>query len=275
MGTDGTQEREPAASNASASENHDSPHRRRPYDREFEPAIREGFLTVAQAAQRNNRQAYASALCRRYGLTNELALEVADNRIRLYEALRRRVTPAHVSRAPRFRLSRRAAVWIGVVAAVTVLGLAGQMAYMWNRQVETARELERRSMEQQSQGGADAFPSPGVETSRAKIERDAQGRITRVTATRSDQVMETICSEAVPLGYCVTLDIVQVMREYPDARVARFTDATDPDKAWIVHLRRDRRAGLWSAGDGHSPLVAVIDPATARFGNAIGRETEP
>jgi len=59
------------------------------YDRNFEPAIREGLLSVQEAVRRGNRQAYAEQLGRRYYLSTELAFEVTDNRTRLFDVLQK------------------------------------------------------------------------------------------------------------------------------------------------------------------------------------------
>jgi hypothetical protein len=242
-------------------------YRRLPYDRAFEPAIREGLLTVQQATQRNNRQEYADALSRRYGLPSDLALDVTDNRITFYQAIRelgRRTAGLDVGAPARGWLKTRFLLLVGVVALVVVIVVVVQATVLWNRHVETARELEQRSMGSDDvELSATPATDPGL-SRQAAIERDPEGRITRVTAIRPELVMATICREALATGYCATLSVDQVMAEYPDAKVGRFTEVTDLGQSWIVHLRRDRRTGRWSAGDGHRPLQALIDPASGR-----------
>ena len=55
----------------------------------FHTAVREGSLTIRDALNRGNRDAFASALVNRHGLASALAFDVADNRISLRRAIRR------------------------------------------------------------------------------------------------------------------------------------------------------------------------------------------
>jgi hypothetical protein len=243
-------------------------YRRRPYDRAFEPAIREGLLNARQATQRGNRQNYAVALARRYRLPIDLALQVTDNRIRVFEALRildDRNAARTAALAPRRWVSPRLLLVAGFVAGVAVLGMAIQATILWNRHVDSARRLEQRSLTAapRIEGSAPQGVDAGESASRqVQIRRDSAGRITLVTASKPEQVMATVCREALASGYCATLSIDQVMAEFPDAKIGRFTEVTDLEHTWIVHLRRDHTTGRWSAGNGHRPLQAVVDPAS-------------
>jgi hypothetical protein len=241
-------------------------HRRLRYDRAFESAIREGYLTAEQARQRNNRQAYANALCQRYGLTMSLALKIADNRTQLSDVLRRRAEPPNRSMVstPGISLSPRRVVWIVPVVAAMLLGLAGLTAYLWHRQVETARQLEQRSMVRAVRRNAAPPPVSAVVTPRVEVERDANDRVTRMTAAKPEQVMDAICDQVAPSGFCATREIAQIIAGFPDIKIGRFTDATDLSKTWTVRLRRDRRSRRWSAGDGQRPLMAAIGSASTR-----------
>jgi hypothetical protein len=67
------------------------------YDVNFGSAVNDKYLTVRQAAERGDRELYASKLSRRHGLSMDLAFLVADNRLRLDEALRKKSAVAERS----------------------------------------------------------------------------------------------------------------------------------------------------------------------------------
>ena len=60
------------------------------FDPGFRTAVDRGWLTVQQAVQRGNREAFATRLSRRHGIPMAQALKIADNRVRLAEVLRKK-----------------------------------------------------------------------------------------------------------------------------------------------------------------------------------------
>jgi hypothetical protein len=196
------------------------------------------------------------------------ALEIADNRTQLSEVLRRRSEPSQqqppVSK-PRSPSSRPRMVWALPVVAIMIFGIAGLNAYLWHRQVETARLLEQRSMAQSVRRiAAPPPPEVAVTAPRVDVERDARGRVTRITAAKPELVMDAICGQVTPSGFCTTREIAQIIAGYPDVKIGRFTDPSDLSKTWTVRLRRDRSSRRWSAGDGQRALMASISFASAQ-----------
>jgi hypothetical protein len=70
------------------------------YDVNFASAVSDRLLTVRQAAERGDRELYASKLARRHGLSMDRAYLVADNRLRLDEALRQNAAAAERGAVP-------------------------------------------------------------------------------------------------------------------------------------------------------------------------------
>jgi hypothetical protein len=241
------------------------------YDRKFEPAIREGFLSVQEAVRRGNRQAYAEELGRRYFLSADLALEVADNRTRLVDILRRTgQIPGH----PASRCERRGPARLQLMTLLLgVLVLTGLFSVQqWQRQGEIARSMERVSLS--APGAApseDASPASvaALEDTRMSIERDEQGRITMVSARRPADVLAAFCTATRGVT-CVTKEIRPSEPRFPGRRLGYLTVTNTSDESRILPIRRDRRSGRWVAGNGLGPIVSTGEDELAGKGGAVG-----
>lgn len=236
------------------------------YDRHFETAVADGFLTVREARERGNRRAYADDLEQRYSLPPVVALQVADNRVRLREALEKldRLTapPIRIPKPPRpFPWDRI----VGAVAiACVVLALGHHVQRLWSDQVAVGRELELASfaaidrLAAQPAQTLSANPGSGV-----AVQRDELGRITRVSAGKPASVLETLCRIASGSTSCVWMELEKVEPRQAGRRVGRFVDAID-GITWAVVIRRDLSSGRWLSGTGLRPIVPVPE-ADPRF----------
>jgi len=245
--------------------------RRRSYDKAFEPAVAEGLLTVQAAWSRGSREAYAVGLQRRYELSSALALDVADNRKSLIDALEildrqeMGVLPELTGTRRRFR---RQLLPVAVVIAGLLLVLGRYGGQMWERQGRIARDLEQLSFAavsrppaasvRQDQIGA---PGPGL-----KVQRDELGRVTQVSAGKPTAVLEGICRLASSAGSCEWMQVRHTEPRYPGRRIGRFATAHDDGERWVVRIRLNRSSGHWFVGTGLRPIEPVPDDERAVTG---------
>lgn len=244
------------------------------YDRNFEPAILEGLLSVQEAVRRGNRNAYAESLSRRYYLSADLALEVADNRTRLVDILRTTgQIPGHpVPRSERHGPARLQLVTM-LIGIFTLTGLFS--VHQWHHQGEIARRVERISLEAQTPAPrehASAAPVVAFEKSRMSIERDAQGRITQVSAGRPADVLAAFCTATRDVT-CVTKEIRPSEPRFPGRRLGYLTVAHTAEESRVVPIRRDQRSGRWFAGTGLGPIVSDDEDAWPDPGEPAGEPT--
>lgn len=238
--------------------------RRRTYDSAFEPAVAEGLLTVQDAWARGSREAYSIGLQRRYGLTSVLALEVADNRLSLHEALE--ILDRQAS-GTLFELTdtnpRTRWFWlpVAVMIAGSLLFLGRYGDQLWEHQVRVARELEQRSLAPASRSPAAAARKQPIADSAVglKVLRDAYGRVTLVSAGRPVAVLDEICRLASESGSCAWKQLRQLRPRHAGHRVGRFAPAQDDGEIWVVRIHLNRSSGRWIAGTGLRPLEPVPD----------------
>lgn len=243
------------------------------YDRNFEPAIRAGFLSVQEAVRRGNRQAYAEQLGRRYYLSTELAFEVTDNRVRLFDVLQKTgQIPGHP--APRRERPGPARLQVvtllfGVFVLTGLLGLQ-----QWQQQGRIARQVERISL-------AAPEPAPGEPATPAlraapkksgmSIERDEQGRVTMISAGRPEEVLAAFCTST-PSVTCETKEIRPSEPRFPGRRLGYLTVTHTSEDSRILPIRRDRRSGRWYAGNGLGPIVSTREGGSSVQGGPTGKD---
>jgi hypothetical protein len=246
------------------------PQRRQRYDRGFERAVAEGHLTVEQAVARGSRRAYVAALQRRNGLPLSLALQVADNRLRLYEALGRsdrELALAHLTqRAREFGRRRLLALVLVFVSAVYVVGHYGKER--WERQTEVGREMERAWLTATAMPAAkrnvphsrSAVTEP---TSTVKTERNPAGYVTRVSAGSPSAVIDALCRAFSLSGSCRRSEVRDTEPRYPGRRIGSFV--AEENGIYMVHIRRDRSSGRWLVGTGLQPVTPFPDTGRSSF----------
>ena len=227
------------------------------YDRNFEPAVREGLLTVGEAIRRGNRQAYAEHLAQRFRLSEKLALRVTDNRARLADVLRATgKIPGHPSPRGGIGAPQRLQALTLVLGLLALSGLFS--LHEWRHQREMGRRLEALQIpaSQAELPPTDSTRAVAPQGSRTSIERDGSGHITRVSAGHPADVLSALC-EATPFAACGTMEIRPTEPPFPGRRVGRFSVRHATAQSETFTIRRDRKTGRWVAGTGLRPIVGV------------------
>jgi len=238
--------------------------RRSSYDKAFEPAVAEGFLTVQAAWARGSREAYAVGLQCRYQLSNALALKVADNRVSLIDALEildRQAAGALSELTDTRRRFRWQLLPFAVVIAGILLLWGRYGEQLWEDQSRIALDMEQLSFAAVSQPPAapvrqeqDGAPAAGL-----KVWRDEFGQVTQVSASRPIAVLEEICRLASSSGSCEWMEVRHTEPRYPGRRIGRFTAAHGDGEVWVVRIRLNRSSGRWFVGTGLRPVEPVPD----------------
>ena len=118
------------------------------FDRSFADAVAAGRLSPQQAAMRGKREVFAEQLVERHQITMERALEVADNKIPLLEAVRQGEFTVNLEIEPqrrRFPFVRVLFAAAGVLA-VTAVAVAVIITQYPEVSVEPVRERQRVPM---------------------------------------------------------------------------------------------------------------------------------
>ncbi len=229
------------------------------YDREFEPAVGEGLLTVGEAIRRGNRRAYTEHLVQRFRLSEDLALRVTDNRARLTDVLRAtgRI-PGHPEPRGGIDAPRRLQALTLVLGLLALFGLFG--LHEWERQREMGRRLEALQIPafQEVVPRTESTDAVVPQDSRTSIERDDSGRITKVSAGHPADVLSALC-QATPLGACGMMEIQPTEPPFPGRRVGHFAVVHSIEQSQALTIRRDRETGRWIAGTGLRPIVIEPD----------------
>jgi hypothetical protein len=224
---------EPAAAGASA-----GPDAELPYDPAFQAAVESGFLTARQAGERGHREMLATSLAGRHGLPLKLAYAVADNRLSLVEALRKRDAAREqplnltVPAGP----SPRA---IGLFLALAACGALALALESWNRPAPVTRALGQ-----------------------AEMKVDHRGRLLRVAGPDPQTVLETYCA-AGEAGPCRVLAVVPASSAGGRARIGLIRPSDDRGALLAITIEEDKAAGLWFAGDGETPIAVRSAPEGA------------
>jgi hypothetical protein len=230
------------------------------YDPGFEPAIAAGLLSPYEAAQRGKRQELAERLSRRHGIPIEVALQVADNRIRLSQAQAfaksRRRDPVELpkkkpARQAGFRGSR---VWL-VGAVLGVAGAAGLILSGVETPLTPAGRQRPGPLTQAVEPTLDPLPQTAPDAPGAPdvtVQRDALGNPTRISGRDPKSVLLAYCT-AEP--YYEPVGLLPHRSARPNLRLAVIRDTGDAGGSLrIVRVNRERDGRGWFAGDGREPI---------------------
>ena len=215
----------------------------------FRPAVQAGTLTVGQAIQRGSRSVFASKLVARHGLSESVALDVADNKIPLIKAVRQR-GPREPIRAHRPVTSRspgRMTLLVTTLALVVLL--AGGLA-TW-QEWEALRSSERAAVAERRQRAIKS----------TSIVRDDVGRMTEISGTDPRDVLVAYCSEVVEGDQPrKPLEVAQPVPPEHGVRLGIFTDPRQRGAKFAIRIERRGGARRWSAGGNGEPVRVIKAP---------------
>jgi len=178
----------------------------------------------------------------------------------------------HVARdmaKERLQLTGRQIGLIIVLASLT-LGLSGRHAYRtWQGLVEEGKTAQRntvasaeaiKSAERKALAKSRKNQADKPNALEATVLRDAENRITQVIAANPMIVLTAYCTAASATHEQEPLELAQASPPTPDERVGIFRDFSRLEANRAIHIRQDREAQRWIAGDGITPLESRLAP---------------
>ena len=213
------------------------------YDPAFQPAVDAGWLTARQAKERGRRDTYVTRLRNRHGLSAAAAAKVADNRITLLEAIRRREAEARQPQGRGQEGSLVRTLALGVLLAAALVGLA----------------VSRQPGTTLSNAQVNTLESRGT----AEYLTDSEGRLVEVRGPSPRSVLEGYCSAVGAQRSLEPLDLAPSSLPGPRSRLGLFRDKEDPTTLLSITIWEDIDGGRWVAGNEGKPLVAEVAPPGA------------
>ncbi len=248
------------------------------YDPEYKGAVSEGLLTARQALERGSRKAQVLRLEQRHDLPNDLAELVADNRLSLLAAVRKREMrkATHDKITVRWEDRPRPRPFLAAaVAILATLAVGGYGLRLWLAQVDMAHQAETaaavaiatESKVERSDPEETTLPVPEVGAAPAG---------TSITTDQSRQPLEIRgpTPKAVLLAYCSAgedanfVEPVELASAEPNQRGLRFgilRDWRDGTQTHAIQIRQDHRTRRWFAGDGAHPIPR-LEPVRLTLG---------
>ncbi|HUD70549.1 MAG TPA: hypothetical protein VMQ62_01195 [Dongiaceae bacterium] len=251
------------------------------YDPGFRDAVRDGCLTVQQAAERGDRRELASRLAHRHRLPMALALQVADNRITVHKALQTK-TEEEAREVPRSQTSISHGIWNFMITAMGALILSGLLVRAWHEWDEyltvraeaserprvvlpAARPAEPPSAPPTTRAAA-ATASPAMTVART----DAAGQLIEVVGPDARSVLIAFCNGGRSAGHRRAFGVAPSMPPGSGVRMGLFTNLDQESQPMrAIRIRRDPRTGRWSAGDGRSPITTESAPPLSDGGRIV------
>ncbi len=237
------------------------------YDPEYKGAVAEGLLTARQALERGSRKAQILRLEQRHDLPRDLAELVADNRLSLLAAVRKREMrkTTHDKITVRWEDRPRPRPFLAAaVAILATLAVGGYGLRLWLAQVDMAHQADRAEavaiaaerLVERSNPEETTLPVPEVGAAPAG---------TSITTDQNRQPLEIRgpTPKAVLLAYCSAgedanfVEPVELASAEPNQRGLRFgilRDWRDGTRTHAIQIRQDHRTRRWFAGDGAHPI---------------------
>ena len=240
------------------------------YDDGFKAAVRDGCLTPQQAAERGDREALIHRLAQRHRLPSQLAVQVAENRITVHQALQRKAA-TEAQEVPRPQTSISHGVWnftIATLGCLILLGAGARAWQEWEEYLTTKADAAQRpalvlpsapvAPAEAPQGGSHAAPSTPSLTLPVT---DAAGQLIMVTGPDPRSVLVAFCNTGHNAGRRQAFAIGPSSPPSGTARVGLFRNLEQPNAPMrAIRIRRDTRSGRWMAGDGHQPIQTEPSP---------------
>ena len=238
------------------------------YDPAFAEAVAQGYLSVQQAIERGERGRYVKRLIERHGISESLALMVADNKTSLTMALRKdREEVAEILRPMRVAVWKKALGAAIAGLAVMAVGIYG--ISVWGdieketRKVEEWAETVSTKAEKERKAEIDAQakePPRTVPHRRVRILRDDEGRMLEIVGPDPSSILLAYCSNQEQQDRYRPLELTIPDLPFPGTKLGVFTDEADLGKRYAIKIRRTIKGRRWVAGDGQQPISATDAP---------------
>jgi hypothetical protein len=238
------------------------------YDSGYQAAVSAGYLSVQQAVERGERHAAATRLAQRHRLPLKLALQVADNRITIKQALDLKAElERRAIQQPQTSASQGVLRFVVLgMGALILAGVGLHLLLQW---------FEGPDRDGSSQGVAVA----AVRSSRPPIQIQATAPppppLTVPKTDSTGQVIEVVGPDpkSVLVSFCVTgtradrreaVTVVDAVPPSLSVRLGIFRNLDRPDAPLrAIRIREDPTTNRWVAGDGRNPVPTEAAPAAS------------
>jgi hypothetical protein len=238
------------------------------YDPAFAEAVAHGYLSVQQAIERGNRERFAKRLVNRHGLSDSLAMMVADNKTSLTMALRKdREEVAEILRPVKIAVWNKAVgaaiaglalVAVGIYAINVWSGIENETRKVeeWAETVSSKAEKER---EAKLQAQIQVQPRT-VPQRRVRILRDDEGRLIEIEGPDPSSILLAYCANQYPVDRYRPVELTVPDPPYPGTKLGVFTDEAELGRRYAIKIRMTIKGRRWVAGDGRQPIAATLAP---------------
>jgi len=162
------------------------------FDRSFADAVEAGHLSPQQAAMRGKREVFAEKLVQRHQITTEQALDVADNKIPLLEAVRRNERVETIE----FEPPRRRFPYLKLLLAVgTTLALAAAAIVVIIAQYP---DVDVEPIRKQKVASKSSQVIASLQEVVTDVVYDDNGLATEITGGNPEAVLYAYCRSAKP-----------------------------------------------------------------------------
>jgi len=231
----------------------------------FREAISEGRMTLQEALKRGDREAFASNLVRRHGLRWSVALEVADNRVGLRDALREEREArqeqvqvlAQTRRKGGVSLLQAAILLAIVVPIVSVLTWRAQTSPRTERPAVVVVDPEMETPEQPVPLPNPVSPPLMAATA---VRTDDVGRLLEIVGPDPKTVLVRYCEAHPSASRLEPLEVIDAVPVARDRRLGLFRDYDSFDSTYAIPIRLDFRTDRWVVGGGDDPIEPIEAP---------------
>jgi hypothetical protein len=238
------------------------------YDPAFAKAVAHGYLSVQQAIERGERGRYVKRLIERHGISESLALMVADNKTSLTMALRKdREEVAEILRPMQVTVWKKALGAAIAGLAVVAVGIYGINVWRGiekeSRKVEEWAETVSSKAEKERKAEIEAQvkePPRTVPKRRVRIVRDDEGRMLEIEGPDPSSILLAYCANQDPDGRYLPLELTVPNPPFPGQKLGVFTDEHDLGKRYAITIRRTIKGRRWIASGGDQPISATDAP---------------
>lgn len=228
-------------------------------DPAFDKAVAAGHLTLQDALERGDRDALAATLARRHGLTETVAYAVADKRIGLGEAVRRRPA-ADREAGDRSRGRPVSRLQAGLVLGSAALALAIVVGDLCSSTFAPRRSA--RSVSAAAPAALTVQP-PALHARRlasTEVRTDDEGQPVEIVGPDPAAVLAAFCSAD---SWSIRPEPLEITEDVPPSggvRLGLFRDWSDVAKPRAIRIRQDARSRRWIAGTGHGRIPVSEAP---------------